>query len=328
MRKYTNTANVALPLAVFLATDHYDYEPDTISATGLMRPVRQTILARRVPQEVDTIELTQLVKSRMGTAIHDGIEKAWTGNYAAAMEALGYPKSVVERIVINPVPDEVQEGQIPVYLEQRSYRSIAGRTVSGKFDFAAEGRVHDFKSTGTYTWTNNLKEDDYRLQGSIYRWLNPKIITDGNIAINFLFTDWMAGLVKTVKGYPPYPVMQKVIPLMSLQETEAWILNRLSQLDKYRDLDQDQLPECTAEELWRKPSVFKVYKDPNKTTRAMSGGTHDNAAAAYAFMIEKTGGKGLVKEITGSVAACNYCPAFPVCTQKDGYIATGELNVS
>ena len=47
MSVYLNPSQVPLSLAVFLATDNYDYEPDTISATGLIRPLRQIILAKR-----------------------------------------------------------------------------------------------------------------------------------------------------------------------------------------------------------------------------------------------------------------------------------------
>ena len=49
MRKYLNNSNVPLSLAVFLATDNYDHESDTISATTLIKPLRQIILAARVP---------------------------------------------------------------------------------------------------------------------------------------------------------------------------------------------------------------------------------------------------------------------------------------
>ena len=55
MTRYLNPSNVPLSLAVFLANDTYDYEPGTISATGLMRPLRQIILSRRVPPEQNTL---------------------------------------------------------------------------------------------------------------------------------------------------------------------------------------------------------------------------------------------------------------------------------
>ena len=46
MRKYLNGTNVPLSVALFLADDNYDYEPNTISATALIRPIRQIILSK------------------------------------------------------------------------------------------------------------------------------------------------------------------------------------------------------------------------------------------------------------------------------------------
>lgn len=77
MRKFTNQEGIPLALAVFLAQDSYDHEEDVISATTLLKPIRQTILAKRVPQEERLVDIAGLASSRIGTAIHDAIERAW-----------------------------------------------------------------------------------------------------------------------------------------------------------------------------------------------------------------------------------------------------------
>jgi hypothetical protein len=43
-------------------------------------------------------------------------------------------------------------------------------------------------------------------------------------------------------------------------------------------------------------------------------------AEAQAFMVEKAG-KGVIKTVPGEVKACEYCPAFTICKQKDSYYA-------
>lgn len=53
--QYTNTTNIPLPLAVFLATDDYDYQPDTISVTTLLKPIKQIILGRRLEKKIDLL---------------------------------------------------------------------------------------------------------------------------------------------------------------------------------------------------------------------------------------------------------------------------------
>jgi hypothetical protein len=324
MNTYLNESGVPLSVAVYLATDHYDYIPNTVSATALMKPIRQQVLGYRIPAGQKQEDVTNLVKSRMGTSIHDGIERAWNGHYKEAMTKLGYPQKIIDRIVVNP-EGPLASDAIPVYMEKRSFREIAGVTVSGKFDFVAEGRVEDFKSTSTYTWTKGVKDDDYQLQGSIYRWLNPDIITQDVIAVQFFFTDWKAYEAAKNPDYPQRSVECKLIPLLSLEETEAWITKRLTSFDHHKNGDEKTLPLCTDKELWRKDDVWKVYKDPNNLKRAMNGGSHTSAGAANVFLQEKTGGRGVVVKIPGQVMACKYCQAFPICTQKDDLIANGSL---
>lgn len=329
MQNYLNQTQVPLSVAVYLATDHYDHDVKAISATGLMRPLRMAILSRRVPQESRTTDVTSLVKSRMGTSIHDGIEKAWTGDhYKRAMLLLGYPESIINRIVVNPDPATLKLNQIPVYMEQRMYRTFMGQVFSGKFDFIAEGRLEDFKSTSTFTWVNDTKSDDYKLQGSIYRWLDaasphPRITQD-HMAIQFFFTDWMAGRAKGDKNYPSRQVEQLLIPLMTLEDTEDYVSSKYTQLQMFKDADESEIPLCTDKELWRKDPVWKYYKNPTK--RARSTKNFDNLKEAY-DALTKDGNVGVVVEVPGEVVACKFCDAFPICSQKDSLIADGSLKL-
>jgi len=320
---FTNRANLPLSLAVWLTHDTYDHDArlNQISATSLMRPVRQTVLTQRVLKEDRISDIADVAASRIGSAIHDMIESAWVTNYTQNMARLGIPEKVISRVRVNPSEDDllVHPDTIPVYLEQRSEREIDGFIVSGKFDFVGDGRLEDFKSTGTYTYLNKTNDDKYILQGSIYRWLNPDIITRNEMAIAFIFKDWSAAKAAASSNYPKTPMLEYVLPLKSSAETEAYIRNKLAQIKQFTDSPEDQIPECSPEDLWRKPTVWKYYKKP-EAKRATK--VHTNAAEAYAFA-NLNGG--FVREFPGSVTACKYCDAFTVCTQKDRYIASGEL---
>ena len=329
MRTYLNETGVPLPAAVFLASNFYDYHPGTVSATTLLKPVRQVILQERVPQEQAMMEITNLVKSRMGTAIHDGFEKSWSdGNHMVAMKALGYTDKVIDRVVINPEGEPAPDA-IPVYMEQRMFREIEGKKVSGKFDFIGDGHLMDVKATGTFTWVNGTKVEDYQMQGSIYRWLDAiqpvQKITQEFITILFFFWDWMEFQAKQNPNYPQRPIEQQQIPLLPLDETENFVVGKLRQYELHRRDEEPDLPECSDKELWRQPPQFKYYRDPNK--RARSTKNFSNAREAHERLVAD-GGKGIVVEVPGEVVACKYCPAFPICTQKDRYIADGSLKLS
>ena len=322
--RYANVSEVPLALAVFLASDYYDYndDPFTISATTLLKPLRQIILASRVPPGEGLPNLADMMNNRMGAAIHDGIEKSWKTNYKAAMKALGYPDAVINRIRINPELDELDGDVIPVYLEQRLKRQIGKWTVTGKFDFIAEGTVEDFKSTSTFTYKKQVNADKYTQQGSIYRWLDPKKITSDQMNIHYIFTDWKPAFVKTDPTYPPKRFHKQSFPLMSLAETENFIRRKIALIEQYWDADEDDIPQCGDEDLWRSEPVFKYYKNPEKTARSTKN--FDTRAEAMIRMAED-GNVGVVKEVPGQVTACKYCPAFVACSQKDQLIASGDL---
>lgn len=324
MRKYLNGSGIPLSVAVFLATDNYDHDPDTISATALLKPIRQIILAARVPAEDALVDIAGLADSRDGSAYHDGIENAWLTNYKQAMADLGYPQRVIDMVRVNPKPEDVTEDIIPVYLEQRLYRKFMGYTISGKFDFVAEGRVEDFKKTGTFTWIKGTKDEDYSLQGSIYRWLDPKLITDDHIQINFFFKDWMPGQAQSNPKYPPAKLTSKLIPLKSLNETEAFIRQKLTQYETYKDAPESELPYCSDEDLWRSPPKFKYYRNPANTGRSTKN--FDTRQEAHARLAEDNF-VGKVVEVPGEVKFCGRCPGFLVCTQKDAYLADGSLKL-
>jgi len=324
MITYTNTSSIPLSLAVFLATDTYDHNTDisSISTTALIKPLRQLILSKRVPDADAAVDITQMVASRMGTAIHDAIERAWTNNYENALSVLGYPEHIIKRIQINPKSEELKDDSFPIYMEQRAYKTVGKFVVSGKFDFVGEGRVEDFKSTSTYTAMHSTNDEKYILQGSIYRWLNPKIITKDEMAIQFIFTDWSAAKARIDPTYPQQRIQQRLLPLKSVDETDHYVKQKLSQITQYWDADEDQLPHCSDEDLWRSVPVFKYYKNADKTSRSTKN--FDSLHDARLRFIED-GNVGFIKEVPGQVTACKYCAAFSVCSQKDALIAQGDL---
>lgn len=120
------------------------------------------------------------------------------------MRDLGYPESVIERVIINPEPEELQSNSIPVYLEQRVEKKLGPFTISGQFDLVLDGELNDYKSTGVYGFMNGSNDEKYRIQGSIYRWLNPQIITSDCMCIQYIFTDWsgLRASIEKAKGYP------------------------------------------------------------------------------------------------------------------------------
>ena len=322
--EYTNNNNISLPLAVFLMYDDYNYDErsNSISATGLIRPIRQLVLAQQNPTEAKTVEISELVASRMGSAIHKGCEEAWTDlpTVKKALKALGANDDAANSIRINPA--FAKHGETPVYVEQRIEKTIDDFIISGQYDLVLDGVLNDFKSTSVWTYIFDSSADSYIKQGSIYKWLSPDKITSDYININYIFTDWSAAKAREKKDYPQFKAITKKYDLWSIEETENWIRNKLDTYKLHLNTPQEGLPECTDEELWATEETFKYYKNPNKLDRSTKNfKTMDEA------LIRKSedGDVGIIKTVPGTVKHCPYCPVVSICTQAEAMRVSGRL---
>lgn len=331
----TNNTGISLPLAVWLIHDEYDYIDSVenyISVTTLMKPLKQIILPSRIPVEQRTSDVADYVARKLGNAIHDSIERAWERGAHRAMRLMGYPEDAIKRIVVNPttgqrlnIPD-----MIAVYLENRGFREIVVdgvlHTIGGKFDMVSDGILNDNKSTSAYGWVYGTREDEHRLQMSLYNWID-KQRTDGEAPrvtedicnVNYIFTDWQKMLAKTNPKYPQSRVEQKTLTLLSLDETEAWVRSKVAVVHRHLAAAEDQMPQCTDEELWRSDPKFKYYSDPEKAKLAGAKSTKNFDTLHEANQHLSQMGKGVVKTVPGEVKACGYCAAFDICQQKEQY---------
>ena len=321
--RLTNLNNIPLPLAVWLATSNYDgnKEPNEISVTTLMKPLKQIILSKRVNKDDLCLDVSSLAASTIGTALHDSIEQAWL-NPNDALTRLGISEMGISKIKINPDPSTVAEDDIAIYMEQRAYKKVGTKVVSGKYDLIFDGQVQDYKSTSVYTYLkNDSKKTDYILQGSIYRWLNPDLIIKDTIAINYILKDWTATRALGDATYPRTALIQEEYPLLSLEQTEKYIRNKLRDINRYMDSPEEDIPECSSKDLWRGEAVFKYYASDTATRSSKNFGNMVDAA----IHMSSKGGRGFIKQVDGKAKACSYCMAATICQQRAELAAADEL---
>ena len=332
MPRYLNKDKIPLPLAVLLATDFYDLsdDPKTISATALLKPVKRIILASRLKGTAEE-DISSKIASTNGTAIHEQMEQAWLKNYEQAMLDLGYDQKIVDKMCINPTAEglaafreQFKTEPIPVYLERRTEKPLAGWTISGAFDFVIEDKVYDLKTTGVYSYIHGSNEDDYIKQMSIYRWLNPTIISKDIGSILYWFTDWSSLKASIDKAYPPTRILAKDFDLLSLKDTEEFITKKLYLIDHLIEADEAVIPACSDIELWSSSPTWKYYKNPASTKRSTKNFTNPFDAATR---LATDGNVGKVVEHKSQARACGYCPALPICRQARQLIAEGRLVV-
>lgn len=315
----TDNKQLGIVMSVWAVHDDYDYQnlENYISATKLLKPLKMIIMGSRSQVKEDP-DVEDFVSRALGTSIHSAVEKAWTQPHLAAnLKKLGYPQAVIDRVVVNPTPEQLTDDMIPVYIEQRAYKTIEGFNVGGKFDMIAEGILHDIKSTSAYSWVFGGRDEEHKLQGSLYWWLNQDKVTEGFIRITYVFTDWQKMMAKQKPTYPQSRIQQKDIIMMTPVETEAWVRGKLQAMKRLWRAEEKDIPRCTDEELWRTEPVYKYYKDPTKTD-GKSTKNFDDLSAAYAHLASQ-GGVGTVITFPGEVKRCGYCDGYDICQQRREY---------
>lgn len=324
--KYTNNENISLPLAVWLMHDDYDHDPrpNLISATSILKPIRQLVLTYQNRDADKTIDISGLVASRMGSAIHAIAEQAWTdpNNVTKALEALQM-SSVIPRININPKEDELESDDIPIYVEQRHEKELDDVVISGKYDLIVDGTLSDYKSTSVWTYIYDSNAEKYIQQGSIYKWLAPNRIIDTHMEIQYIFTDWSSAAALRDSKYPQNRVMTKRYPLWSTDQTEMYLKNKIKKLKELATCVQEDLPKCTSEELWETETKYKYFKNPNG---ARATKNFDNLEEANQRMADD-GMVGIVKTVRGEAKACRYCDVVDICDQAKMLVAEGRLTL-
>ena len=322
MRLVTNSLKIDPIIATWLASNTYTGRKNGkyISATSLLRSTQQQVLSYRCQNNDDYIEqvdISTLLKSQIGTALHKSIQDTWENDSLRenGLLNLGTPLKIINKVKVNP--EEPNENDYNLFFEKRVEKEFHGWTITGQFDLVANGELHDFKSTSTYTYINKTKEKDYILQGSIYRWLNPELITSDVLTIHYIFTDWNKNYTLSNKDYPQHPFVSIMLPLMSLEEIENYMRAKLNAIDVY--LDAEELPRCDNKTLMI-DDVWQYFSSPNSLR---SSKNFNSEAEANKYLAEK--GKGFIKKKDVTPIGCGYCNCRGVCKQYAQYVASGLI---
>lgn len=336
-QRFTNNFNLPMSVAVWLLNDSYNHEavadPNTFSVTEIIKPVRQIVLGRRAnalePEEQLPVDVSAFFNSRVGQSVHSVIEEVWLSDkkLPELMSYLGIPQHVSSQLLVNPSDSEIDEDSLYLFMEQRRTVEIDETyKLTGQYDFNFCGQLEDFKFTKTYAMTMGVNDDYYIKQGSCYKFLFPDQITSDTTRITWMFGDWMQSRVGS-KNYPPAPLDSREFPLMSQFQTDAFIRDKFKEIDTFKDAPETSLPECSPEDLWQDPTVWKYYANPANKSRATKNFTEADGGGAAAAAHKAKTGKGVVEEVKGKIKACRYCKGFPLCTQKDKYLLSGQLDI-
>lgn len=212
------------------------------SVGELIKPPRVVTLLRRHKHEVIKDVASEIYRV-LGTAVHFLL-------WSAA-------KRMNER------------GDKPYYTAEERlfyYFHVQGRVVvvSGEPDLVSpEDVIDDYKVTGVWSLLKGVK-DEWEKQLNLYAMFRTMAakVTKG-LRICFVLRDWNVN--ETVQeGYPPAGAQMAAVSLWPFAEQEAYLKGRIQLHLEYLDDFDDELPECSSEEMWEKPDAYAVIRQGGK----------------------------------------------------------------
>jgi hypothetical protein len=124
-------------------------------------------------------------------------------------------------------------------------------------------------------------------------------------------------------GYPQGPlyVYEFAVTPQALQEIEAFIAAKVAEYKRYNDmLDDDDIPPCSPEERWEKPTKYAVKKEGRKTAVRVL----DSESAAQNMVAELGKGHYIETRPGESVRCQGYCSCCDFCNFYREHIKAEE----
>lgn len=273
---------------------------NSYSVTDLQKPPRVLQLERRHEEElkkrpITDEEIRNVLKAFVGTAVHAYFERNMWG-------------------FANTHP------QINYLIERKLQDKIADRVLVGKLDMFVNGIVYDLKTTSVWKYIYKQYKD-FEEQLNIYAYL----LRESDVEVNMLsvimwFTDWDKWKAQQEKDYPSDPVVQVNLQnLWTFEKQRKFIEGRIERHKEYEKVPDNELPECTAEDMWAKPTKFAVVA-PGKKKAVRLLDSKEQAQLYIKKSKNKEASTWSVEKRLGSRTRCDqYCKVREWCSQWQEY---------
>ena len=293
--KITNKFNVPETLVALASRDYYTKGKSDYSVTEIISPPRIQRLRRKHFEEMEQ-DVSDMLWMLLGTALHVVAERS---------EVSGHTN------------------------EERLSAGIDGIILSGAIDLQkdeADGiTITDYKFTSAWALMNDKPE--WEQQQNIYKYLVERVKKKPvkGLKICALIRDWSRRDAQNKPDYPQSPIQIVDIPMWTFDRTEAFIKERV---EMHRDSKVsadwgEELPLCSDEDRWVRPTTYAVKKDGRKTAIRVFD-TQDEADALLKEMPEKD--KGFIEIRKGEAVRCtgNFCGVSQWCNQYQSTLKEGQ----
>ena len=275
------TNKLGLPEAfVKMAERDYEYKDKQYSVTGLLKPVRQSILERRYYGEIEE-DVSDMIWLLFGTAVHNILDHQEEGVHEFKEEHL--------------VIDDIGEYKLSGYFDLYNSKT---KTVT------------DYKTCSVWKVIYGDYED-WERQLLMYAYMLRHIgfeVEKGEVIA--ILKDHSKAQAKYKKDYPELPVKKITFEFTEddFKTIDIFIKDKFEVIKHAEKLPDEDLPMCTLEERFNDGNKYAVMKKNRK--RAMR--VLDTMAEAEKWMKDKGGDYIDIRE--GEDKKCHdYCRVNTFC---------------
>jgi hypothetical protein len=285
--KLTNKHNIPQTFINVLDRPTYSRGKANISVTQLINSPKIVALTKKFEDEIEQ-DVADMVWSIFGSAVHKVLEHGQDENHL---------------------------------VEERLHAEVDGWKISGAIDLQIvhpDGiDIRDYKTVSAWSVMNEKIEWEQQL--NIYAWLveTVKKMPVKSLGIVAIIRDWSRREAARNPDYPQAPIKEIPINTWGMLERNKLIKDRIhahAACEFEIETDGD-LPECTPEEMWEKPTVWAVKKLGGARAKSVHQ-THQEALEALA----KAGRDYEIEVRPGSRTRCEtFCPVSNYCQQWRDY---------
>lgn len=285
--KLTNKHNIPQTFVNVLKRPTYSRGKANLSVTQLINSPKIVALTKKFEDELEQ-DVSEMVWSIFGSAVHKVLEHGQDENHI---------------------------------VEERLHTELDGWKISGAIDLQIvhpDGiDVRDYKTVSAWSVMNEKIEWEQQL--NIYAWLveTVKKMPVKSLGIVAIIRDWSRREAARNPDYPQAPIKEIPINTWGMLERKKFISDRIkvhAACEFEIETDGD-LPECTPEEMWEKPTVWAVKKLGGARAKSVHS-THQEALEALA----KSGRDYEIEVRPGSRTRCEtFCPVNHRCQQWREY---------
>jgi len=271
----------------------YSRGSSEISVTEILSPPQLVLLRRRHADDIE-VDAADQVWSLFGSAVHNILQHGKDDNHV---------------------------------VEERLFTTFEGWRISGQVDlqeYQADGSViiSDYKVTSA--WTVQQEKTEWVDQLNMYAWLVERVKGHPVTALKIIgiVRDWSRREAANKEVYPQAPIVTLDIPIWDFQTREEFVRTRLSLHNEANfSAVSGEMPACTPEEMWEKPTTYAVMKEGGKRAKKVFMVQQE----AEAFMADQKGTHFMETREGGRTRCDSFCQVAPFCEQYKQYRKENDL---